>query len=227
MMTPPSYCAVSNPIARQRLEWSFEMPRPVLTAALLLIFFGVSVLGNTRSAEPVKSNVPLSDDEIAIYQVVLQQYVTSKEADRLDVSVRTYPFDPNSHRSGVTADCLRGIELQNLASIAHTFHLLTPNVLTVKNSRLVDPDKQSQIVRENDPDKTMRKGKSVSEAVNEAYSTALFSLSEIAFDKENRHAVVSYSYWCGALCGHGSTLVFERVGNIWKKMDRHCGGWIS
>jgi hypothetical protein len=129
--------------------------------------------------------------------------------------------------SGVTADCLRGIELQNLASVGHTFHVLTRNVLTVKNTTLVDPEKQSEIVRENDPDKTMRKGKSVSEAVNGAYSTALFSLSEIAFDKKNRHAVVSYSYWCGALCGNGSTLVFEKVGSSWKKMDRHCGGWIS
>lgn len=203
------------------------MPRSLLTAAVLLIFFGASVLGNARRAEPAKSDVPLSADEIAIYEAVLQQYVGRKEADRLNVSVRTYPFDPNSHRSGVTADCLRGIELQNLAKVVLTFHVLTPNLLTVKNMRLVDPDKQTQVVRENDPDKTMRKGKSVSQAVNDAFSTALFSLSEIAFDKENRHAVVSYSYWCGALCGHGSTLVFEKVGNTWKKMDRHCGGWIS
>jgi hypothetical protein len=202
------------------------MARSVLTA-VFLIFFGASVIGNTKSAEAVKSGIPLGADEIAIYEAVLQQYVTRKEADRLNVSVRTYPFDPNSHRSSVTADCLRGIELQNLASVAHTFHVLTPKVLAVKNTRLVDPDKQSQVVRENDPDKTMRKGKSVSEAVNEAYSTALFSLSEIAFDKEKRHAVVSYSYWCGALCGRGSTLVFEKVGNTWKEMDRHCGGWIS
>lgn len=203
------------------------MLRSVSTATVLLILFGASVLGNTRPAEPVKSNVPLCADEIAIYGAVLRQYVTSKATDRLNVSARTYPFDPDSHANGVTADCLRGIELQNLASVAHTFHVLTPNVLTVKKARLVDPDKQSQVVRENDPDKTMRKGKSVSEAVNDAYSTALFSLSEIAFDKEKRHAVVSYRYWCGALCGHGSTLVFEKVGNTWKKMDRHCGGWVS
>jgi len=203
------------------------MPRSVLPASVLLIFFGASAIGNTKGAEAVKSDVPLGADEVAIYKTVLQQYVASKGEDRLNVSARTYPFDPNSHRSSVTADCLRGIELQNLASVAHTFHVLTPEVLTVKKTRLVDPNKQAQIVRENDPDKTMRKGKSVSEAVNEAYSTALFSLSEIAFDKEKRHAIVSYSYWCGALCGHGSTLVFEKVGNTWKKMDRRCGGWIS
>ncbi len=170
------------------------MPRSVLTAAVLLIFFGASVLGNTAPAEPVKSKVPLSADEIAVYGAVLRQYITSKATDRLNVSERTYPFDPDSRGSGVTADCLRGIELQNLAGVAHTFHVLKPNVLTVKNARLVDPGKQSQVVRENDPDKTLRKGKSVSEAVHDAYSTALFLLSEIVFDKEKRHAVVSYRY---------------------------------
>ncbi len=204
------------------------MPRSFLTASALLIFFGVSaMIDNARGAGAIESDVPLTPDEVAIYKTVLQQYLAGSARQRLNVSVRTYPFDPNSHPGSVGVDCLRGIELQDLQKVAHTFHVLTFGVLTLKNTRLVDPDKQSEIVRENDPDKTMREGKSVSEAVNEAFSTGLFSLSEIAFDKEKRHAVVSYSYRCGALCGQGSTLVFEKVGNSWKKMDRRCGGWIS
>jgi hypothetical protein len=93
--------------------------------------------------------------------------------------------------------------------------------------RLVDPGKQAKLVRENDPYNTMLKGATASGAVRKAYSTALFSLSEIAFDREQRHAAVSYSFWCGGLCGHGYTLIFEKIGNGWKKTDRHCGGWIS
>lgn len=203
------------------------MPRSVSTVSILLAFFLASVIGNAISGEAIKSDVPLSADEIAIYKTVLQQYVARKGQNQLNVSVRTYPFDPTSHPGSVTADCVRGIALQDLQSAAHKFHVLTHNVLTVKNARLVDPNKQAEIVRKNDPDKTMREGKSVSQAVNEAFSTGLFSLSEIAFDKEKRHAVVSYSYRCGALCGNGSTLVFEKVGNSWRKMDGHCGGWIS
>jgi hypothetical protein len=40
----------------------------------------------------------------------------------------------------------------------------------------------------------MRDGKSVDSAVNGAFATALFSLSEIGFDKERSHAVVSYHF---------------------------------
>jgi hypothetical protein len=82
-------------------------------------------------------------------------------------------------------------------------------------------------VRSNDPDKTMRKGKSVESAVASAFATGLFSMSEVGFDKERRHAVVSFSFWCGSLCGNGSTLVFEKIGQEWRITDRNCGGWIS
>jgi hypothetical protein len=75
--------------------------------------------------------------------------------------------------------------------------------------------------------KTMRKGKSVEKAVKEAFANGLFSMSEIAFDKSHRHAVVAYRFWCGALCGNGRTLVFEKAGNEWKNTERKCGGWIS
>jgi hypothetical protein len=93
--------------------------------------------------------------------------------------------------------------------------------------RLVDPDRQVAIVRSNDPDKTIRAGKTVADAVRDAYSAGLFSMSEIAFDKERRYALISYSYWCGALCGSGATLLFEKIGDKWMNTGRNCGGWIS
>jgi hypothetical protein len=52
-------------------------------------------------------------------------------------------------------------------------------------------------------------------------------MSEIAFDKDHRFGVVSYSFWCGSLCGNGSTLVFEKVDGVWKNANRPCGGWVS
>jgi hypothetical protein len=93
--------------------------------------------------------------------------------------------------------------------------------------QLVDAKRHAKIVHKNDPDRTMRNGKSVESAVESAFSTGLFSLSEIAFDNGHRHAAVSYRFWCGSLCGQGATLVFEKVGDEWKKTDRNCGGWIS
>jgi len=91
---------------------------------------------------------------------------------------------------------------------------------------LVDPKKQTKIVHSNDPSDTIRNGKSVKDAVTDAFGTALFSMSEIAFDKDHHFAVVSYHFWCGSLCGNGSTIVFEKLNGAWKK-NCDCGGWIS
>ena len=175
--------------------------------------------------KPTKNPTLLSSDEIAIYRTVLQQY--AGKSGPLNVSSETYPLDPNSEMNGLKrGDCLEGIELANLSTTAHSYHILPAEVLD-KNMRLVDPHKQATIVRQNDPRNVITTPSSVDSAVKRAFDTALFSLSEIAFDKDHRHAVVAYSFWCGSLCGNGSTLVFEKVGNAWKKTKRTCGGWIS
>lgn len=172
-------------------------------------------------------NPILSADEVAIYRAVLQQY-SSGETANLQVSVATYPLSPDSPTSGLAApDCLKGIQLENLSAVSHSFHELPPDVLTGKRMTLVDPKKQGKIVHSNDPSNTIRKGKSVENAVNDAFATALFSMSEIAFDKEHHFGVVSYFFRCGSLCGNGSTIVFEKVDGVWKNANRNCGGWVS
>ena len=93
--------------------------------------------------------------------------------------------------------------------------------------RLVDPSKQESVVGRNDPSTTMRQGKSVDDAVDNAFANGLFSVSEIAFDKERRRALVSYTFHCGMLCGGGAIWVVEKVNGRWKKFDRECGSWIS
>jgi hypothetical protein len=117
--------------------------------------------------------------------------------------------------------------VDDLSTRWHSFHELTPDVLPSKNMTLVDPKRQAKIVRNNDPSTTIQQGKPVHSAVEKAFSTGLFSLSEIAFDKSHHYAIVSFGFWCGSLCGHGSTLIFENVSGQWKRTDRNCGGWVS
>jgi hypothetical protein len=182
---------------------------------------------SSKERPATKSEVPLSADEIAIYPSLLRHYVPQASAS-LNVSARTYPLDPSSQMNRMSEnDCLKGIKLENLNEVSHSFHDLTPDVLSGKNMRLVDPKRQGTIVRNNDPDKGMRAGKSVDGAVADAFSTGLFSMSEIAFDKERRYAIVSYRFWCGPLCGNGSTMVFQKFGEEWRRADRKCGGWLS
>jgi hypothetical protein len=90
-------------------------------------------------------------------------------------------------------------------------------------------------VEENDPQNLMKKAidehekvtdEQLDQSVKQAFHTGVFTLSEIAFDKEHRRAVVSYSFVCGMLCGHGNTMVLKRSGESWK-IAKRCGGWIS
>jgi hypothetical protein len=191
------------------------------------VLAGLPAGAGSDGEKPVKNTAPLSTDEIAIYRAVLRQY-ESGDSGSLNVSARTYPLDPDSQLNRLADnECLKGIRLENLAELAHSFHDLTPEVLPAKNMKLVDPKQQGKIVSSNDPDKTIGDGKSVDDAVKGAFNTALFSMSEIAFDREHLNAAVSYRFWCGLLCGNGATLVFQKVGDRWKKANRHCGGWVS
>jgi hypothetical protein len=202
------------------------MKRAVLLPLILTIVLACPSIGFT-SDKPVKATTPLSEDEAAIYKAVLRHYSKGENA-ALNVAQNTYPLDPSSPMSGLQGEtCLKDIRLDNLSTTAHSFHELKPDVLPGKKMQLVDPEKQGKIVRSNDPSTTIRKGKKVDNAVESAFATALFSMSEIAFDKEHRFAVVSYRFWCGSLCGHGSTLVFEKVNGVWRNANRNCGGWIS
>jgi hypothetical protein len=121
---------------------------------------------------------------------------------------------------------LNGVELDNLATVSHSYHELPSEVLPFTAMKLVDPKTHARIVHSNDPSNTIRKGRPVKDPVEAAFNTALFSMSEIAFDKEHRFAAVRYSFWCGSLCGHGSTLVFRKTKGEWRKL-RDCGGWVS
>ena len=188
-----------------------------LLAAILLTYPFVGV----TSDKPTKASAPLTPDEVAIYQAILSEQNT-KESSPLNVAETTVPFAVGS----LTHDCLQDIKLDNVPAASHSFHELTEEVVSKTNARLVDPKKHSKIARANDPDKTMREGKSVKDAVQGAFATGLFSMSEIAFDKEQRYAVVSYGFWCGALCGHGGTVLFKKVNGAWRA-ERDCARWIS
>jgi hypothetical protein len=180
------------------------------------------VLARSPDQKPVRSTNPLSSDDVAIYKGILEQW-NSGSSGLLNVSNRTYTIERELSDCG----CLTGIELRSITDAVDSFHALTRDQLGGKNIRLVDADKQAVIVRSNDPGKSIRGNKSAETAVNGAFSAGLFSMSEVAFDKEHRRALVSYSFVCGSLCGSGGTWLFEKVDGVWKKADRVCGGWVS
>jgi hypothetical protein len=180
------------------------------------------VLAGLADNKPSRNTNPFSADELAVFRGVLEHW-NSKSRSPLNVSNRTFPIDRDLSDCG----CLKGIEPQNIANAARSFHILTGDVLGGQNIRLVDANKQAVIVRSNDPNNSIREGNSVEAAVGQAFSNGLFSLSEIAFDNKHRRALVSYSFVCGSLCGSGGLWLFEKVDGVWRKSEHLCGGWVS
>ena len=178
------------------------------------------------SHQPIENKLPLNADEIAIYTAVVQKWVSDDPAS-LNVSNRTLPLEVTSDSTAlINCSCDGGIPPETLVKASLSFHRLTPAILP-KEVRLVDPEKQDVSVRANDPQNTKGKGKSVEGAVANAFANGLFSLSEIAFDSEHKHALVRFTFVCGSLCGNGTTALFEKVGGQWNRTDRRCGGWVS
>jgi hypothetical protein len=179
-------------------------------------------LAGSSDEKPVRNTSQFSADDAAIYSGILERW-NSKSRSPLNVSNRTFPMEHDVS----DCECLKGIEPQTIVNAAHSFRILTATELRGKNIRLVEAHKQAVIVQSNDPSNSIREGKSVEAAVNGAFSTGLFSMSEIVFDKEHRRALVSYSFVCGSLCGSGGVWLFEKVDGVWKKSGHICGGWIS
>jgi len=165
----------------------------------------------------------LSADETVVYGTVLHQW--NSDSRPLNVANRTYPL--NAAFPDSTCECLRGLDVQYLANASYSSHYLTRDVFPEINIRLVDADKQLTAVRANDPHSGMAAGKSVEMAVNDAFRSGLFSMSEIAFNRDHSEALVSYAFVCGSLCGNGGTWLLEKVDGVWKKAERVCGGWVS
>jgi hypothetical protein len=198
----------------------------VRTISLLitLLFCECSVLRGQESIKssptpsPVESKAPLTKEEITIYRDVLYRHVSKWKPT--NVSRLTFPLDAGSD---ILRDCLPVIDLGAIGT--PSYHRLGSEVLARKNMRLVDPAMQAEIINRNDPSKTMKNGKPVSAAVDDAFATGMVLLSEIVFDRGRLYAVVESTFRCGIVCGNGRTEVYKKVDEAWK-FDRVCSSAI-
>ena len=189
--------------------------------------FAIGVLlggmfATASDTKPKLSKSPMGPDQIAVYQSFLASYANGSRSDHLNLAMRTSPLELSEAANA----CLNGIRIE-VAEEGSVIHEFDPQVSLPTKITLVDPAKQGKKVRENDPGNTMRQSKSVDEAVETAFASGLLTLSEVAFDKTHQYAVMRFSFWCGGLCGHGETIVYQRKNGKWERTNRHCGGWIS
>lgn len=171
----------------------------------------------------VENTATLSTDEIAIYTIAVQKWQSKRQVP-LNLSDKTFSLSATQISD---CECLKNFDVEGLRRASNSFHMLRGDVLPGVKLRLVDTNRQLTTVRDNDPGIWIVRGKSVRRAVNDAFATGLFSLSEIAFDKNHQRALVTYAFVCGSLCGSGGTWLFENVTGGWKLTEHFCGGWVS
>jgi hypothetical protein len=195
---------------------------------MICVLFAISPVANAQedAPKPEVSDAPLTSEQVAIYRAVLSTYLKGSDYV-LNLANLTEPLDRTD------TECFSGLNLEAASGTTTFIHRIGPELMADKIV-LVDPDRQQGAIRENDPGKLMRKAiddheqitdEQLDKSLKRAFSSGLFKLSEIGFDKEHRHAVVSYGFVCGALCGHGNLLVLKKVGHNWK-VSKRCG-WVS
>ena len=199
-----------------------------LSGYTVLLLFAVVASGTHAQAKdeekPLVSDSSLTAEQLAVYRAFLKDYLTD-DLGTLNLSIETAPVETDGP-FGIH-DCSNGMVMElPPQKVVHAFRNDDLAHLGFQSLHLVKPDQQSKRVKENDPGKAIRKGIPVDEAVKNGFSNALFTLSEVWLDKTHQHAIVSYRFWCGSLCGNGSSVLLVRKGDTWS-VHAHCGGWIS
>ncbi|HEY5029734.1 MAG TPA: hypothetical protein VIK39_15105 [Candidatus Angelobacter sp.] len=198
----------------------------------MLVFFLSIALAQEQESKPVTSKDPLTADQVAVYRAVLADY-NKGENSALNLANKTEPFRLNDFQDAKS--CLKSANIQLAATHPSVVHRLSGAIALGPKMVFVDPDKQNETVKKNDPGNLIRSAiddhqtlsdNELEKSVKQAFATGLFTFSEIAFNRQHTRAALWYSFSCGGLCGHGNTVVLKKVNGKWK-MSRTCGGWIA
>ena len=196
-----------------------------LAAVQLLAMIGAASLA-VSWAEPARLAVPLTPDQRDLYAAFLDLHVSAfkkfagSSPALINLATTITPLDLG-HQLKENKGCLSGITFDRLNPARKQILTLDSTLVSGRELRLVDSVEQSAIreaIIHNAPRAIVG---------NTTLDANLVQLSEIAFDKTRRFAVISYAFSCGNLCGEGRMVVFEKSGNGWKEADRSCIGWIS
>jgi len=197
----------------------------VVLAVLVLAGAGFAAGQDDQEPKPKVSNKPLTAEQLGVYRAVLGRWM-AEEMPAINLAIQTTPLE----KTGAFGDedCEKGLDLEPASpTLVHRFRQQDLAQLgPTRTFTLVDKDRQEQEVRNNDPEKTIGGGRTIDDAVRNGFAHGVATLSEIRFDKGHKHAIVSYGFICGSLCGNGGTVVLEKVDGEWRRKS-NCHDWIS
>ena len=185
-------------------------------------------LAQTRDASekpaPTVSKARFTDEQVAVYRDFLKSWM-GDEIQTVNLAIETVPIAREGY-NGI-GDCLKGFEAEEMPpNVVHRFIALDAWKIGGAKVRLVVGDVQRDDVNQNDPSQSIGKGMPIESAVRNGFNHGLFTFSEIQFDKKHEHAILTYSFICGRLCGNGGSVVLTKTDGVWKVTGR-CHDWIA
>lgn len=160
--------------------------------------------------------------KLEVYRAFVSAY---SEGHRVNLANVTSLFDAETE--GVIS-CAPSVLATTLASRWFRTTALKQRDFSNSSVHIVDPEDQAAQVRIHDPMNNISNESDIDRAVAGAFDAGLLQVSEIGFDISGQHALFTFSFYCGGLCGHGGVALFDRVGDRWVWSHRRCGSdWWS
>jgi hypothetical protein len=186
-------------------------------AVLALGVFHSAALASAQQEQQQISSSSFTQEQTAVYQAFFADYRRGRSQEWMNVAEVTDILQPDD---GDYSGCMKGFPK---APSDKVIHRLPEDFGQQNHLRIVDP----RTHKVQGPEDGMRKGQSVESAVKSGFDTGLLTLSEIIFDANHKRAAFHYSFYCGGLCGHSETVVYEKRRGVWKPSKNSCGYGIS
>ena len=188
------------------------------TLVVALGIFHSAALASAQQEQQI-SSASFTHEQTAVYQAFFADYRRGGSQSWLNVAEATDILQPDD---GDYSGCMKGFPKAPPAQ-AKQIHRLTEEFGKKNHLRIVDP----KVHKVQDPQDGMRKGQSVESAVKSGFDSGFLTLSEIIFDENHKRAAFHYYFYCGGLCSHNETVVYEKRHGVWKPSNNSCGYGIS
>lgn len=144
--------------------------------------------------------------------------------DNAPMNVANTAVRPTPEDIGQYNECVSGGTGRSVHWITSTTDVdLNSALSSLPRVNLVDPKHWQPV----DPGRFIAKGQSVGAAVDAGIANGLMTLGAISFNEAHDTAMLTFSFVCGSLCGHGGVAMFKKTSKGWVQSKQPCGSWIS
>ncbi len=197
--------------------------KAVHTAAVLLLMTLITAACETRRSNSNYDQTGNTEakNQSQIYTMLVEQWL--EEAQQPTVNVSNSAIAPTADKLKEFSSCVA--DDKSFAPSWVPAADINDIGTKIKNNHVKFVDPRSW--KPTDPEELIARGQPIESAVEQGFANGLLTISAITFNENRTTAALTSSFVCGGLCGHGETLIFDKLPSGWVRRKTQCGGWIS